>query len=204
MMHVARATRIASLAAVFMTGAALGGCALHSERIILLPEHDGRSTAVIVKQGSREVKLDQPYAAAELTAAEPWSYRASEAEVKATFGEAIAAQPARALHFTLNFHENSSELTEDSKGVFEKVLAAIKQRDVVDVVVVGHTDAVGTDAFNDDLARKRAEAIRDALLARGLAAGDVAAIGRGKRELLVPTPDGIAEPRNRRVEIVVR
>ena len=62
----------------------------------------------------------------------------------------------------------------------------------------------GSDAFNYDLARKRAESIREALLARGLAASDVVATGRGKRELLVPTVDGIAEPRNRRVEIVVR
>lgn len=196
--------RIACLIAAWVLGAAVAGCAPRSERIILLPEHDGRPTAVIVKQGGREVKLDQPYAAAELSYADPWSYRATEAEVKATFRDALAAQPSRAAHFVLNFNENSSELTEDSKKVFESVLADLKQRAVVDVVVVGHTDAVGSDAFNDDLARKRAESIREALLARGLAASDVVATGRGKRELLVPTADGIAEPRNRRVEIVVR
>jgi len=196
--------RGASIVAALALAAAVAGCAPRSERIILLPERDGRSTAVIVRQGGREVKLDQPYAAAELSYADPWSYRASDAEVKATFKDALAAQPARAAHFTLNFNENSSELTEDSKNVFESVLADLKQRSVVDVVVVGHTDAVGSDAFNDDLARKRAESIRDALLARGLAASDVVAIGRGKRELLVPTPDGVAEPRNRRVEIVIR
>lgn len=195
--------RVAIIVAAFAVGVA--GCALRSERIILLPEQDGRPTAVIVKQGGREVKLDQPYAATELSRyADPWSYRASEAEVKATFKDALAAQPSRAAHFTLNFEENSSELTEDSKKVFESVFADLKQRSVIDVVVVGHTDAVGSDAFNDDLARKRADSIRDALLARGLAATDVVAIGRGKRELLVPTADGVAEPRNRRVEIVVR
>ena len=40
--------------------------------------------------------------------------------------------------------------------------------------------------------------------ARGLAADKVVTIGRGKRELAVPTADGVAEPRNRRVEILVR
>ena len=84
------------------------------------------------------------------------------------------------------------------------MFADLKQRKVVDIVVVGHTDAVGTDAFNDELARKRADVIRSALIGRGVATTDVVAIGRGKRELLVPTPDGVAEPRNRRVEIVVR
>ena len=200
-----RSARVACVVAAFAIGAAVAGCAPRSERIILLPEQDARSTAVIVKQGGREVKLDRPYAATELsTFADPWSYRASEAEVKATFKDALAAQPARATHFTLYFIEGSSDLTEESKPVFESVFADLKQRAVADVVVVGHTDAVGSDAFNDDLAKKRAESIRAALLARGLAATDVVAISRGKRELLVPTADGVAEPRNRRVEIVVR
>jgi outer membrane protein OmpA-like peptidoglycan-associated protein len=194
--------RAACIVAAFAIG--VGGCAPRSERIILLPEQDGRATAVVVKQGGREVKLDQPYAAAQLSYADPWSYRASDAEVQATFKDALAAQPGRAAHFTLYFIENSPELTEDSKTVFESVFADLKQRKVADVVVVGHTDAVGSDAFNDDLARKRADTIRAALLARGLAPTDVVAIGRGKRELLVPTADGVAEPRNRRVEIVVR
>lgn len=196
--------RVACLILAIAIGAAVSGCAPRSERIILLPEQDGRSTAVIVKQGGREVKLDQPYAATELSYADPWMYRASDAEVQAAFKDALASQPSRAAHFTLYFIEGSDELTEDSKKVFENVFADLAKRPVADVVVVGHTDAVGSDVFNDALARKRADSIRDALVSRGLGAADVVAIGRGKRELLVPTADGVAEPRNRRVEIVVR
>ena len=198
------AARAACLAVAIAFAAALAGCASRTERIILLPEEDGRPTAIVVKQGAREVRLDQPYAATELTYADPWAYRASDAEVQATFKDALGAQPARAAYFTLYFAENSQELTEQSKADFESVFADLKQRKVVDIVVVGHTDAVGTDAFNDELARKRADVIRSALISRGVATTDVVAIGRGKRELLVPTPDGVAEPRNRRVEIVVR
>ena len=183
--------------------AVLAGCAT-SERIVLLPEQDGRPTAVVVKQGSREVVLDRPYSATELTAADPWTYRANAEEVRATFGDALAAQPQRSASFTLYFVEGSDELTEDSKRVLESVFADLRQRKVADVLVVGHTDTVGTDQFNDALARQRAETIRAALIVRGVAPSDVVATGRGKRELLVPTPDGVAEPRNRRVEIVVR
>ena len=196
-LHAVVGTALAAIAIVE------AGCAAH-ERIVLLPEQHGRPTAVVVKQGDREVRLDQPYAAAELTSADPWSYRASEAEVQAAFQDALAAQPSRALNFTLYFNENSQELTEDSKAVFEHVLTDIKERKVVDIVVVGHTDAVGTNTFNDELARKRADAIRAALIARGIAPSDVVAVGRGKRELLVPTADGVSEARNRRVEIVIR
>ncbi|HLW13383.1 MAG TPA: OmpA family protein [Casimicrobiaceae bacterium] len=183
--------------------ALLAGCAAN-ERIILLPEHDGGPTSVVVRQGDREMVLDRPYAAAELSLADPWRYSATPEEVQSTFGAALAAQPTRAAHFTLYFVEGSDDLTEDSKQLLESMFADLAKRAVADVLVVGHTDAVGSDQYNDALATKRAQAVRSALIARGIPAEDVVAFGRGKRELLVPTPDGFAEPRNRRVEIVVR
>jgi outer membrane protein OmpA-like peptidoglycan-associated protein len=194
-----RALRILLAALV----ALLTGCAAN-ERIILLPETDGRPTSVVVRQGGRETVLDRPYAAAELSLADPWRYSATPEEVQSTFGAAIAAQPTRATHFTLYFIEGSDDLTEDSKLILESMFADLAKRAIPDVLVVGHTDAVGSDQYNDALATKRAQAVRAALIARGIPAEDVAAFGRGKRELLVPTPDGFAEPRNRRVEIVVR
>ena len=197
-----RLARIATIA-LLMLGVAVSGC-VSTERIVLLPEKDGLPTAVTVKQRDRQVVLDKPYDAATLTLADPWRYNATPAEIDATFGAALAAQPERATHYTLYFVEGSDELTEDSKAVFERVFGDLASRKVPDIVVVGHTDAVGSDKFNDELARKRADAVRAALVRRGIAEADVVAIGRGKRELLIPTPDGVAEPRNRRVEIVVR
>ena len=190
--------------AVLMLVAAVCGCAFQSERIVLLPSQDGHPAAVVVKQGDRQVVLDKPYAATELTFADPWPYRASEAEISAGFGDALAAQPSRSASFTLYFVEGSDELTDESKRALESVFADLRQRPVADVLVVGHTDAVGTPAFNDELARKRADTVKAMLVGRGVRADDIVAIGRGKRELLVPTADGVAEPRNRRVEIVVR
>ena len=74
-----------------------------------------------------------------------------------------------------------------------------------DILVVGHTDLVGSDQVNDALARKRADSRCAAMLIeRGIAPDNIVAVGRGKREPLVPTADGVAEPRNRRVEILVR
>ena len=179
------------------------GCAAH-ERIILLPESGGGPTSLVVRQGERQVLLERPYAAAELTIADPFRYDATVAEVRTTFGEALSAQPARAAHFTLYFVEGSDDLTEDSKEALERMFADLAKRGVRDIVVVGHTDAVGSDQYNDALARKRADAVSALLVARGVAASDIVAIGRGKRDLLIPTPSGIAEPRNRRVEVVVR
>jgi outer membrane protein OmpA-like peptidoglycan-associated protein len=189
--------------ALFALLAWLAGCATQ-ERIILLPEANGGPTSLAVRQGAHEVQLDRPYSAAELTIADPWRYDATPEEVRATFGDALAAQPARAAHFTLYFNEASDDLTQESRAILEQMFADLDKRPVRDIVIIGHTDAVGSDRYNDALATKRAESVKAMLVARGVAESDIVTVGRGKRELLIPTPDGVAEPRNRRVEIVVR
>lgn len=172
--------------------------------VVLLPESDGSPTAVTVKQGEKRIVLDQPYAAADITWRGPSAFQSNPQEVEARFGAAIAAQPIRADKFVLYFVEGTDELTEDSKRRLDTILSEVARRPVPDVLVVGHTDAVGSDQVNDALGLQRAETVRTALIAVGIPAADIQAISRGKRALAVPTPDGVAESRNRRVEIVIR
>jgi len=134
----------------------------------------------------------------------PLLYTAEPREVQALFGAALSAQPERPAQFTVYFVEGTQEFTADSQAAVDGILAAIAKRPVADVTVVGHTDTVGSEAFNDDLSRKRAEVVRAGLIDKGLAPENVVAIGRGKREPMIATGDGVSEPRNRRVEIIVR
>ena len=125
-------------------------------------------------------------------------------EVDALFGAALAAQPMRPTAYTLYFVEGEDAFTDESKRILESVLSEIARYPVPDIVIVGHTDRVGTDEYNDVLALRRAETVRAVLIRRGLAAENITTSGRGKRELLVPTAEGVAEAKNRRVEIIVR
>ncbi len=181
----------------------LGGCA-SSGTVVLLPEKDGRPTAVSVRQGDKEVILDQPYAAAKTTQLGPRTYVANPQDVDAQFGSALAARPARAVSFTLYFVEGKDEFTDQSKQVVSGILAEIAKRPVPDILVVGHTDTVGSDQANDALGQQRAEIVRVALIGLGIAPDAIRALSRGKRSLAVQTPNGVAEPLNRRVEIIVR
>ena len=182
----------------------LNACATQTGTVVLLPEKDGKDTAVAVKQSDGQVVLREPYAAAKLTTAGPQAYKSNPQEVQALFGAALAAQPSRPVQFVLQFVEGKDELTEESKLVVNSIFAEIAKRPVPDVLVVGHTDTVGADQVNDPLSQQRAEVIRAGLIRNGIAPENISAVGRGKREPLVPTADGVAEPRNRRVEIVVR
>jgi len=185
-----------------MFSALLGACA--SGTVVLLPQQDGKEAAVSVKQGDKEVVLDQPYAATKTTALGPRTYQSNAGEVTAQFGSALGAQPSRPATFTLYFVEGKDELTDESKRVVDSIMAEIAKRSVPDVLVVGHTDTVGNDQFNDALGQQRAETVRTTLIRLGIPAEDIRAISRGKRALAVQTGDGVPEPRNRRVEIVVR
>jgi len=73
-----------------------------------------------------------------------------------------------------------------------------------DITVTGHTDSRGSVADNDALSIQRAQEITRLLVQSGFPADRIEAMGRGERELAVPTADEVDEPRNRRVVIVVR
>ena len=182
----------------------LAACAGPKETVVLLPNPAGQDTAVTVTQGTRQVVLAQPYAGARLGPNGAEAFPSNAQQVRAQYGPALAAQPLPPAQFTLFFVEGKDEFTDESKRIVDSVFAEIAKRPIADVIVIGHTDTVGNDAANDALSRQRAEVVRAAFAARGLASDKVVTIGRGKRELAVSTGDGVAEPRNRRVEILVR
>ncbi|HYN62522.1 MAG TPA: OmpA family protein [Rubrivivax sp.] len=190
--------------AALALAALLGACATPQGTVVLLPDAQGKDTAVLVNQRGKEILLEKPYAAARLTSSGPREASSSAAHVNAAFGGALAARPLVPAQFTLYFVEGKDEFTDESKRAFDNVFAEIAKRPVPDVLVIGHTDTVGTEAFNDALSRQRAEVVRKALVARGIGTENIAIVGRGKRELVVATADEVAEARNRRVEILVR
>jgi outer membrane protein OmpA-like peptidoglycan-associated protein len=186
--------------------AALAGCANKSNLVVVLPEPDGHVGAVVVHDTKGNTVLDKAYAAAGARAGtgalQP--VQVDPQEVKEIFGGALAAQPIPPKTYTLYFISDSDQLTEASRTEFEEVFKEVARRKAAEVVVTGDTDTVGSQEYNDALSLKRAEAVRQLFIARGLPADAVIAAGRGERELLVATADEVAEAKNRRVEITVR
>jgi outer membrane protein OmpA-like peptidoglycan-associated protein len=128
----------------------------------------------------------------------------SDADVRRMFGAALAALPPPPQAFTLFFRFDSEELTDESRRVVQDVLRSVKRRPFPDVVVLGHTDTTGTRPRNMELGLKRANKVRVLLVKTGLDPSSIDVVSHGERELLVQTADGVFEPRNRRVEILVR
>lgn len=182
----------------------VAGCAGH-DRVVLLPDQEGRTGSLVVKTAKGETVLDKPFQAAEVDRSGRIETRTlAPAEVHQQFGQALAAQPLRPVSFTLYFLLGSTELTPESMHALELVKAELAKRPASEITVIGHTDLVASEAFNDALSLKRAEAVHEAIIKAGITAVWIEVTGRGKRDPVVQTEDGMPEPRNRRVEIRVR
>jgi outer membrane protein OmpA-like peptidoglycan-associated protein len=168
---------------------------------------DGQVKLQILEQPEVQPAVEEA-PASESPADQPAAPRSPFEQVAAVFpwfGGAVAALPPRPASFYLYFVTGTDELTEASKLEFARMLDELRSRPTPDIVVIGHTDRVGAPEANDELSLQRAERMKADLVAQGIAPPErIRAAGRGEREPVVQTDDGVDEPLNRRVEINVR
>ena len=189
--------------------AVLAGCAAPPPRqsIVLVPDPAGHVGAAEVRTqaGAQLLKKSGDMARTQGAAAAPLALTTADAAfVSTTFSEALAVEPPPAQSFALLFENGSSVLRAGSLGQLDEIATASRQRMAVRVTISGHTDAVGSDRLNDALARARADEVRQQLLQRRVPAALISTSSHGKGNPLIATPDGVAEPRNRRVVVIVR
>lgn len=174
--------------------------------VVLLPDDDGGVGAVVVEGRGGAVDLAQAnesvrVAAAALAPTVGW---ADPDGVAAIFGDALAHLPDPASRFTVRFPSGEATLTPAARATIARAANDARARGAVDLAIVGHTDRAGDDAANLALSQERAAAVRDALAGAGVDVSAVPLAFHGENEPVIATADGVAEPRNRRVEIVVR
>lgn len=111
------------------------------------------------------------------------------------------AQPLAGIVF---FDFDSSVVPDSSGPTLDSIVNYTKVCAWQRLAVTGHTDRAGSDAYNDALSVRRAQAVASLLETRGMPAGVLQVVGKGESEPKVPTIDGERNPTNRRVEIAVQ
>lgn len=101
------------------------------------------------------------------------------------------------------FEWDHSNLNQSALETIDAAVARARQCNVAGVIVVGHTDTSGSTRYNAGLSERRAAIVRDALVARGVAAGSITTQARGETDLARPTRDGVREPLNRRTAVTI-
>jgi peptidoglycan-associated lipoprotein len=102
------------------------------------------------------------------------------------------------------FDSNGSEINARGQMIIKTVADVVKQDGKVRVSVVGKTDRVGSSAANGSLSQRRADRVRDALIAQAVPANRIDTSWTGEAKQDVATSDNVAEQRNRVVDIAVQ
>jgi outer membrane protein OmpA-like peptidoglycan-associated protein len=186
----------------------LGACAPTIPRsyVVLVPDPDGAVGQVIVSGPKGNQMLSRAGQVAGIDGKEVKA-ELDGVQLKSDFSAAQEAQPAPPEHFVLYFLSGGIQLTDESETQFTDLMNRWKTRaaqSIVEVVVIGHTDTVGSAEDNVVLGAQRAKVVADRLQVSGMKFSALTLESHGEKNLLIPTKDGVAEPRNRRVQVTIR
>jgi opacity protein-like surface antigen len=119
----------------------------------------------------------------------------------APVAEVPPAPPPAPKQFIIFFGFNKCNITAEADAVLSEAASAAKSSGSASVRIVGHTDTVGSSAYNQKLSECRADAAKANLVGKGVADGAISTSGKGEAELMVQTGDGVKEPQNRRATV---
>jgi outer membrane protein OmpA-like peptidoglycan-associated protein len=131
-------------------------------------------------------------------------YSFNAAPAPAAAPQPAAAPPPAARTYLVFFDWNRAELTNRAKEIIGEAATASRTVQTTRIEVQGHADRSGSDAYNMRLSRHRADNVAAELVRRGVERSIITIEAFGESRPLVPTADGVREPQNRRVEIILR
>lgn len=174
--------------------------------VALVPDPDGRTGSISVLNEAGSVAIDAPYLAT--TIGDPKERPAAPVHLDKKvldkiFAEALSIESKRPLHFQLYFVKKT-RLAHDSEKLLPEIIAAIRERKSAYISVIGHTDTLGTEDWNMELSKNRALTVKDLLVKQGVDSNTIWTTYRGQEYPMIPSGDNVWEPRNRRVEVIVR
>ena len=122
----------------------------------------------------------------------------------AQYPDRIQVEPAQSEVITLSdvlFVFNQSDLTPTAESQLDALMSKFEDADVVSIKVVGHTDSVGSDAYNQALSERRASSVAEYLISQGVAPNKVTSEGKGKSQPIADNETDAGRAKNRRVEL---
>lgn len=183
------------------------GCSSKRSTFVLLPDPDGKVGQISVTNilGTQTLsQAGQSVVVNSETEAPGKAKTMDEDKIRSIFGEVIAIEPSEPIKFILSFKFDSTELQPDSEELLDKAVKTALSNQSLDIRISGHSDRSGNTKYNYTLSLRRAKYIRGLLIQYGIDPVIITTTSHGEGDPLVPTVDGAYEPRNRRVEIIIR
>jgi len=121
----------------------------------------------------------------------------------------VAPAPKRIVLRGVNFDYDKSNIKPQFAPILDEAAQTLKDNPDINVSIEGHTDSIGSDEYNQRLSERRAQAVKQYLVSKGIAASRLSAVGKGEQEPIAPnTKDGRDNPEgramNRRAELKIQ
>ncbi len=174
---------------------------------VVLLDNGSTHNAVLVSSDTGDVLVDHPYSYTTLNAQNknPDSLKKGDPQtIQERFFDELHVLPQKPDSLLFYFDAGTSSLSESSKNQLDTLLALIKKHEPAVIDIIGHSDRAGDAQLNDTLALQRAQSVKNYLVDHNITLSHLSVVSHGENDPLIFTKDGISEPKNRRVEVVVR
>jgi outer membrane protein OmpA-like peptidoglycan-associated protein len=170
--------------------------------VVLLPEEDGKVGKIEIEKDGKTTIVDKPYQKVNIIQGS--SEILTKESVTKKYKTQLEALPSQPESFLLYFEWDSTNIVESSKNQFENILEKIEENKPTYIDVIGHTDTAGDSVYNKKLSLQRAQSIVDTLIQNGVSKEIISINYYGEAIPIVKTKDGVANSKNRRVEVILK
>lgn len=186
---------------------AVAGCAAPKNVFVLLPDEEGKTGVIEVHTKGGFQVVDQANQSTKVSDADSRPLTPSilsKSEIATEWKAVLSNTPLPPKTFTFYFQWDTDRLTPESEAQLPEIIDELKNYPAAELSIVGHTDRVGSARWNAGLSLRRAETTKALLMKIGLRHDLIEVESHGENNPLIPTADGVPEPRNRRVEVTIR
>ncbi|MDP3300868.1 MAG: OmpA family protein [Sulfuricurvum sp.] len=175
---------------------------------VILLDNNLTKSAVDVTTDAGKVSIEEPYYLTKLVAKseKPLSVeKGDEAAILEKYKDTLNALPSKPVSTLFYFEQGTADLTQSSKDQVDALMQLIVSREQpVAIDIIGHSDRAGAADKNYELALERANAVKSFLAEQHVTMEHLSVTSSGENDPIIVTEDGVSEPKNRRVEVIVR
>lgn len=169
-----------------------------------ISQGEAERNRVLLEARTRQAEAQAQKAEAARQEAE--SARAETEDMQRQLSDMKAKQTERGMVLTLGggvlFETSKATLKPGAASQMDRIAQFMQQNPETKVIVEGHTDSTGSEEYNEQLSQRRAQAVSDALVERGIDPSRVQAMGRGEAYPVASNDTSAGRQQNRRVDIV--